>query len=131
MENSLFLAKLLGPYLAVIALAFLLNLESHHKVTDEFCKSPALIYLGGLFALLFGLLVVLTHNLWIAGWQVIITVLGWLSLVKGAWLILAPDTVAKFAKIYRKKTTLLTVKLAILLALGVFLTAKGYGLTLR
>ncbi|MFA5145189.1 MAG: hypothetical protein WC723_04205 [Candidatus Omnitrophota bacterium] len=128
MENSVFLAKILGPYCIIVALAFLFNLKSYQKVVEDFCKNSALIYLGGVFAFLVGILVVLSHNLWIADWQVIITIFGWLAIIKGTWLILFPNTVAKLTQSYQKKTALLTIELVILLALGILLTVKGYGL---
>jgi hypothetical protein len=128
MENSLFLAKILGPYAIIVALAFLFNPKTYQKVMEDFCKNSALVYLGGVFAFLFGILIVLFHNVWVAGWPVIITVFGWLALIKGVWLIVFPNTVAKFTQAYQKKAGLLTIKLAIAFILGVFLTAKGYGL---
>jgi hypothetical protein len=129
MENSIFLAKILGPYLIIVMLAFLFNPKAYQKILEDFCKNSALVYLGGVFALLFGLLVVLFHNLWMAGWPVIITIFGWMGLIKGVWLIVFPNTVAKFNQAYQKKTALWTVSLAIALILGIFLTVKGYGLT--
>ncbi|MBU4346165.1 MAG: hypothetical protein KKH29_02425 [Candidatus Omnitrophica bacterium] len=128
MENSMLLAKIFGSYFIIIALGGLFNLKNYQKVLDDFCKSSALIYLGGIFALVFGLLVLVFHNVWVANWTVIITILGWGALIKGAWLIIFPNTVAKFTQGYQKKTTLLTLHLVIALALGIFLIAKGCGL---
>lgn len=126
MENSIFLAKLLGPYCIIVAVGILFNLRTYQKVMEDFCKNYALIYLGGVVALLFGLLVVLFHNVWVCNWVVIITIFGWLGLIKGAWLIILPNTVAKLTEAYQKNVALLMVNLVIILALGVFLTVKGY-----
>jgi hypothetical protein len=128
MENSIFLAKIIGPYAIVVALAFLFNPKTYQKILEDFCKNSALVYLGGIYAFLFGLLVVLFHNVWVAGWPVIITVFGWVGIIKGVWLIVFPNTVAKFTQAYQKKTPLLTISLAIVLVLGIFLVARGYGL---
>jgi len=128
MGNSLFLAQILGPYVLIVGLAFLFNLKGYQRVVEDFCRNSALIYLGGVFAFLIGILLVLSHNLWIASWEIIITVFGWLALIKGIWLILFPNTVAKLAQFYQNKTALLAIKLVILLALGILLTVKGYGL---
>ena len=117
MENSVFLAKLLGPYCIIVAVGILFNLKTYQKVMEDFCKNSALIYLGGVIALLFGLLVVLFHNVWVANWAVIIT---------GAWLIILPNTVAKLTEVYQKKVALLVVHLFIVVAIGIFLTVKGY-----
>ena len=127
MENSIFLAKLLGPYFIIVAIGILFNLKTYQKLMGDFVKNSALIYLGGVIALFFGLLVVLFHNVWMASWAVIITIFGWAGIIKGAWLIIFPNTVAKFTEAYQKKTTLLVVHLIIILAIGILLAVKGYG----
>ncbi len=129
MENSLFLAKILGPYITIIALAFLFNPKLYQKILDDFCKNSALIYLSGVFAFLFGLLIVLFHHVWVS-WPVVITVFGWVGLIKGIWLIIFPNTLMKFIPIYQRKTSIITIGLIIALFLGVLLIIKGYGLTL-
>jgi len=126
METSIFLAKLLGPYCIIVAAGILFNLKNYQKVMEDFSKNAALIYLGGVVALLFGLLIVLFHNVWAANWTIVITILGWLGFIKGAWLIILPNTVAKLTEAYRKNAALLVVPLVIVLALGAGLTIFGY-----
>lgn len=126
MENSIFIAKILGPYCIIIAVGFLFNLKSYQKIMKDFCENSALLYLGGILALLFGLLILLFHNVWAANWTVIITIFGWLALIKGVWLIIFPNTVAKLTEVYQKNTVLLKVNLSIVIVFGVFLTVRGY-----
>ncbi len=126
MEGSIFFARLLGPYFVIVAIGFLFNLKTYQRLLEDFCKNVALIYIGGVLALWFGLVVVLFHNVWVANWTVIITIFGWLGIIKGAWLIILPNTVARFTEAYQKKTVALTVHLAVVLALGIFLMVKGY-----
>ena len=82
MQSSIFLAKLLGPYCIIVAVGILFNRKIYQKLMEDFCKSTALIYMGGVLALFFGLLIVLFHNVWVGGWPVVITVFGWLGLLK-------------------------------------------------
>ncbi len=126
MGTSIFFAKLLGPYCIIVAVGALFNLKTYQKVMEDFFKNSALIYLGGIIALFFGFLIVLFHNVWVASYAVIITIFGWLGILKGTWLIILPNTVAKITESYQKNVVLLTVHLVIILALGVFLTVIGY-----
>ena len=126
MQSSIFLAKLLGPYCIIVAVGILFNRKIYQKLMEDFCKSTALIYMGGVLALFFGLLIVLFHNVWVGGWPVVITVFGWLGLIKGAWLIIFPNTVVRFTEAYQKNVVLLTVHLVIVFAIGAFLTIVGY-----
>lgn len=126
MGNSIFLAKLLGPYCIIVAVGIMFNLKTYQKVMQDFSKNTALIYLGGVFALIIGLLIVLSHNIWVANWMVIITIFGWAGLIKGVWLIMLPNTAIKFTEAYQRKTALLVIHLIIIFALGVCLTVFGY-----
>lgn len=126
MENALFLARLLGTYFIIVAIGISFNRQTYQKVMEDFCKNSALVYLGGILALFFGLLIVLFHNVWMANWLVIITIFGWGGIIKGIWLIVFPKSVAKFAEVYKKKANLLTLHLILAFALGIFLSIKGY-----
>lgn len=126
MEASVFFAKLLGPYCIIVGIGVLFNLKTYQKVMEDFSRNTALVYLGGVMALFFGLLVVLLHNVWTANWAVIITVFGWLGIIKGAWLIILPNKVGQLAEAYRKRDFLLKVHLAVVIGIGVYLTLMGY-----
>jgi len=126
MGNSIFLAKLLGPYCVIVAVGVLFNLRTYQRVMEDFFKNKALIYLGGVLALLIGLLIVLFHNIWVANWTVIITIFGWLGIIKGAWLIILPNAAGKLTAAYQRNTAPLVIHLIIVLVLGVSLTIFGY-----
>ena len=54
-------------------------------------RHPAAPIVSGLYAVLMGLLVVLTHNIWTSDLRVIVTVLGWLALASGVVLLFVPE----------------------------------------
>jgi len=126
MGNSILLAKILGPYCIIVAIGLMFNPKFYQKMIEDFFKNTALIYLGGVLALIIGLLIVLSHNVWVAGWQVIITIIGWGGLIKGIWLIVFPNSVGKLTQVYLRKPTLLRVHMIIVFALGLLLVVEGY-----
>ena len=126
MDNSIFLAKFIGPYIMVISISLLFNLKAFQKIMEDFFKNAALVYVTGLITFVAGLAIVLFHNLWILDWRIIVTLLGWNILIKGAWLIISPDTSAKMAALFTKNNKLVIIPWIIMLAIGIFLTAKGY-----
>src|SRR5688572_14744603 len=95
--TSIFLAKLLGPYCLIVATGVLLNQQSYRKVMEDIIHNGALMYLGGVIALIFGIWIVLVHNVWVMDWPVIITLLGWIGLLKGVWIIVFPASLPKVA----------------------------------
>jgi hypothetical protein len=127
METSRVLARIIGPILIIPAVGVFLNMATYQRIVEEFGKSLALCYLAGFPALLLGLLILQFHNRWEARWPVIITILGWIALIKGASLILFPGFVGNTWYPYiAASPAVLIVSLGISLALGVFLTIKGY-----
>ncbi len=126
MNTSIFLAKLLGPYCLIVSLGVLLNFKFYRKVMEDLLKNSALIYIAGVIALIFGLLLVKFHNVWVLGWPVIITLIGWLGLIKGIWLIVFPDSLTKITNYHLKNPSILTARLIVVLLLGLVLTVFGY-----
>ncbi len=89
-------------------------------------ESPALIYIAGLLAILIGLVLINTHNIWIADWPVIITIFGWLAFFGGIFRVSMPNQVKTLGKAMIERKTLLLVIIAINFALGCYLTLAGY-----
>jgi hypothetical protein len=126
METSIFLARLLGPSMLVVGLGLLLNRASFRALSREVIGSPALIYIAGLIAFVGGLAIVLTHNVWVAGWPVIITIFGWASLLAGVFRIVFPASVARLGERLIENQAFLIGGIAIYLGLGAWLSFAGY-----
>ena len=126
MEISILFARFLGPLFIIITVGVLLNLKNYQKMMEDFFKNSALIYIGGVMALVFGILVVMFHNVWVLNWTVIITILGWSSLIKGILLIVFPNMLFKMTEMCRKNTAVLAIHVVIICALGIFLMITGY-----
>ena len=104
MATSIFLARLLGPILLAVGAGILINPKPFRTMAGEVVRSITLVYLFGLADFAAGLAIVLTHNVWVANWRVLITLIGWLMLIRGAVRILAPEAIMDFAgKVIRNK----------------------------
>jgi len=106
MNTSRSLARLMGPILLVIGIgmAFGLMMEGagYSNVLKEFIANRALIFLTGVLALLAGVAIVNVHNVWVPDWRVIVTVLGWLLVLRGVMLLVFPLTVRSSATAWRQ-----------------------------
>ena len=91
MQTSIFLARLLGPALLVVGIGILLNRNYYRGMTKEFVASRPLFYLAAVIGVLAGLTIVLVHNVWVLNWRVLITLFGWINLLRGAFSILLPE----------------------------------------
>ncbi|MFH1284799.1 MAG: hypothetical protein ABIJ26_06685 [Candidatus Margulisiibacteriota bacterium] len=126
MEISVFIAKFFALLFVAIGLGMLIDRVYYHKMTKTIVKAPATIYLGGLLALLIGFILVESHNVWIKDWSVIITVLGWLALVKGVLLLLLPRPMMSLASRLVKGKNAPLVYGIILLVLGLVVGYFGF-----
>ena len=107
MQTSIFLARLIGPVMALVGVSLLVNELAFRKMAQEFLRSPALIFFSGMILMPAGLAVVLSHNVWVLNWPLIITLLGWIAVISGALRVFAPDRAIKIGKkaIMRKEYT--------------------------
>lgn len=126
MGNTLFISRILGPCMLVIGAGIMFNRQAYQKVMEDYCKNAALVFFGGVAALVIGLVIVLSHNVWEASWRVIVTLYGWGGIVKGIWLTVLPETVPKFMQAYSKNKALLAAHSLLVIVLGACLTALGY-----
>jgi len=126
MQTSVFLAQLIGPLLLVMGIGMVANTESYRTMAHEFLASRALIYIAGLLAFVPGLAIVLVHNVWAFDWRVIITLLGWLSLLGGLFRLLLPQKVTAVGSAMLARPRYLTGGGIAVLALGAILTVFGY-----
>jgi hypothetical protein len=126
MPTSIFLAKLLGPILLVAGIAMLVNRKQLDAIGQELLRSPLILLLLGIIDLAVGLAIVLTHNVWVADWRVIVTLLGWLLMVRGTVRMLIPDQVKPLGAKLLKNANAVTGSLAVTTVLGLVLSYFGY-----
>jgi len=74
-----------------------------------------------------GLIAVLSHNVWDGSWRTLVTILSWLTLLKGVmYLFLSHNAYMRMVKVFSDKRWF-GVSSVIIILLGLYLTAKGFG----
>lgn len=122
---SIFIARLLGPLIVIMAIALLAQPDSYRAVLKAFIHNPALCYLAGFLGLLGGIAMVLVHNVWSADWRVVITLIGWITVARGALTLLWPQGVAAIGgRLFQSRRAVAMVAV-VDLALGLFLSYLG------
>lgn len=94
---TLHLATAYGVGIFVVALAAITSPARLGDVIADFERSPALVFLGALLALVMGITLVMLHNLWTDPAAILVSLLGWVILVKGIFVAAAPEGLMKFA----------------------------------
>ncbi len=122
----MFLAKLVGLYLVIMSVALFLRAKDLNGILKEFHKHKGLEMMMGIIAVIFGLLVVLTHNVWDTLWQGFISLVGWSALVKGILVLWAPESFYEIAKGFDHES-MFRVGAFVVYVMGAFILAKGFG----
>ena len=125
MELSLFLAKLIGLYLVIVCLAVLYNRDLVASLVREMGSNTFVLIFSGTIHLVLGLLVVLSHNIWSADWRGLITLIGWITLVKGMLRLFFPQKVQRWAAHFVAGNKHLIIDV-IFLVIGIYLTFIGF-----
>ncbi|MGE5509863.1 MAG: hypothetical protein ACM31O_01275 [Bacteroidota bacterium] len=128
MQSSSFIARLMGPLLLANAAAILINRRGYQEMIAGATRNPGIIYLAGLLSLLAGLLILEFHNVWVAGWPVLITVIGWLAIAGGVARTVFPARMAALGKLMVSRDSLMVGGALLSMLLGGTLTINGYGL---
>lgn len=126
MEASIFIARIFGLCYLIMGIGLIFNHKAYQRMMDDFCKNAAMVFLSGLFALVVGIVIILLHNIWVANWTVMITIIGWGGFIKGVWMLVFPDSVSKFMQVYQKNKNMMMVHSIIALLFGVVLTFFGF-----
>ncbi|MBU1445854.1 hypothetical protein KKD70_01160 [Patescibacteria group bacterium] len=109
MELSVYLGKLISVVLVVIGLALLIRSAYYTKVYKTWMKNEGLMLFTTMVLLVAGVALVLAHNVWTASWEVIITIVGWGMVLKGAIFAFLPKELNKLIERFLNMSWLLPI----------------------
>ena len=94
-ELSVLIAKIASIMFLSIGVGAIFNRNLYRKIIDDTFKNAGIIGLFGFLSLIFGFLIINYHNIWVKDWTVMITVIGWIGLFKGIFLLAFPNALKK------------------------------------
>jgi len=126
--RTLFLSRLIGLYCILIAISMITRRQATVETVTALLQNPSMMLIVGIITLAAGLAVVLAHNKWSGGaLVVIVTLVGWITLIKGLSLLFLPHEMEVRLFLgrlhYRQLFYMYT---AFSLVLGVYLTYGGF-----
>jgi vacuolar-type H+-ATPase subunit I/STV1 len=122
-----FLSRLIGLYSVLASLSMITHKQDTLAIVNALIHTPPVLLLVGVITLVAGLAIVLGHNIWSGGvLPVIITLVGWFTLIKGLLLLfLSPEAVVGvFGKLHYQQRFYLYILISLIL--GVYLTYEGF-----
>jgi hypothetical protein len=122
---SIFYAQVIGLWLFLVALAMIVHHARFKKTVLDSLTHHALMTFSGFIALGLGLLIVVSHNIWVPAWPVVITIFGWVLVFQGVMRVFWPESFAKMMKDLLMKSGY-TVMSWVWLIVGAYLLYAGF-----
>jgi hypothetical protein len=120
MELSILAAKIICLIFVLTGIGGLSGKIDFNKMVGDFEKSVGLTFIAGIYTLVIGALLVNYHNIWAKDWTVLVTIIGWIALVKGCLLIIHPQFIRIGKGVYRNAQLLGAVMLILGAIFGYF-----------
>jgi uncharacterized protein YjeT (DUF2065 family) len=89
-------SNVISSMLLILGLSYLLQPGQWVRFAKEAIENPHRSLALVLFLLTLGLATVATHNLWTLDWSVVVTIIGWLMVIKATLFMLVPQFVKPF-----------------------------------
>jgi uncharacterized membrane protein YkgB len=126
MALTTYLAKLFGLYVALMGVVMIVKPRAMRELMAAFVDQRALLYLLGALRVLIGLAIVLGHNRWSGTLPTIVTLLAWITLVRGlAMLLVPPETERKMLACFQRSGPYYAAAI-IAIVLGLWLAYAGF-----
>lgn len=119
-------ARVIGPFLVILTATAVARASAMPTLLTEFRANSSWPWVTGAFVLLSGLVVVALHQYWRGAPAIIVSVLGWLTVVKGFFLMALPQTSLSFAGTAVDAVTFWRVGFIAMALVGLYLTFIGW-----
>jgi hypothetical protein len=127
LPRTIFLSRLLGLYSVLVGLAMVAHRQATIETIRAMMHNAPVLYVVGVIALAAGLAMVLGHNVWHGGvLPVVVTLVGWLSLIKGLVILFLPAQLAGRCLLGGHYELHFYLNAAIAIILGAYLTYAGF-----
>lgn len=90
-------SRVLGPFLVIIDITAIARASDMQTLLSQYEANSMWAFVSGAFILLFGLIVVAYHQYWRGAPAIIVSLLGWLIVLRGLLLVAFPKTFVSMA----------------------------------
>ena len=125
MDTSLFLLKFWGWYCVIFFFILSFNPKRIKQIVEDLQDQKFTILISFL-AIIIGLLNILIHNVWEANISLVVTLFGWLALLKGIMLFTFPRTTTK--GITKMNIKFVQAMYIFVILIGVIMLNEAYGI---
>ncbi len=125
MDISIFFAQVLGIVLLIAGISLVANRKMANEAIEEMLRNKGVLWMAGFTGIVIGSVFVALNNVWSSGLTLLITIIGWLILLKGAFILIFPNAAVSLYRKCNKGNMLLWGGLAAIV-LGLVLLDLGF-----
>lgn len=125
MSTTIILAQIWGPIILAIGIGFFVSRRYYVRLYKNIQNEPLATLTFGIMAMIIGIIHVFAHNVWGSFTEVVISLFGWATLVKGAVFLVAPKFVDKAAD-WEAAKKLVPLAGTLALIAGIYVTWVAY-----
>lgn len=126
LDPTLVAARILGPLFVLAGIFLILRPDRVIASIGGFLTDPSLMSLAAFVVLIVGLVLVTFHQRWGSFTAIVITLIGWLFVIRGGIMLLAPDLILESANFVESNRRSLPIAGCAAALLGVWLSYTGY-----
>lgn len=119
-------ARVLGPFLVIVDVTAVVRTSDMKGLLSEFVASSAWSWVAGSFILLAGLIVIALHPYWRGAAAIIVSIVGWLVVLRGLFLLAFPGTFVSLASKIIEPPVWWQIVCIAFAAVGLYLTYYGW-----
>jgi hypothetical protein len=119
-------ARVMGPYLVIVPTIIALRAPDMGAFASEFFKSDLTVWFTGAGLLFAGLMIIAFHQYWSTLAAVLISLFGWILVLRGVVLMAAPDLYERAGIYLGGAVPLVRLIFVAIAAMGLYLTYVGW-----
>ena len=120
------MARIVGPFLLILGIGVALRGPTLYLFIPAFFQDGPLVFVTAAFGLALGCVMVAAHHKWDSPAAIVITLVGWITLIRSTLLLLTPVLVATIAANAARIIPLPIVAGIVAALVGVWLTFVGW-----
>ncbi len=125
MEISIFLAKVMGLFCLLSTTAIITQYKKSMSIEKEFVSNAGFAMFAGYCILIVGILLIVSHSVWVWDWRLVVTIMSWLIFLKGLGRVFFSNGVRQIIEKKQKDHRFILGEIAVWL-IGIYLLYHGF-----
>ena len=113
--DTVIIAQILGIFFVVFGISMVFNSKGIKAAIEASLENKGILFVWGIVAVLTSAFIIALNNIWTSGMPLLVTILGWLALIKGVFILLFPNAAVSLYRKFNKSGLLVFVGVVVLI----------------